>query len=42
MTALSQNYIFAALSERDLESCMLSMDIVEVSSGENIITQGIL
>jgi len=39
--ALQQNYIFAALNERDLEACMLSMKIVEILKGEDIITQGL-
>ena len=39
--ALQQNYIFAALNERDLEACMLSMEIVEITKGDDIITQGL-
>ena len=38
--ALQKNYIFAALNQRDLEACMLSMEFVEISKGDNIITQG--
>ncbi len=38
--ALQKNYIFAALNQRDLEACMLSMEFVEILKGDNIITQG--
>eukprot|EP01038_Epipyxis_sp_PR26KG_P006283 gene6283-8651_t len=38
--AFGQNYIFATLNERDLEDLMLAMELVEVSAGEKIITQG--
>ena len=40
MNAISTNYIFANLSDQDKNNIMMSMDIVDVSPGENIITQG--
>jgi len=40
MNAISTNYIFANLNDQDKNNIMMSMDIVDVSSGENIITQG--
>lgn len=41
MNAISTNYIFASVSDNDKYNVMMAMNIVEVSSGENIITQGI-
>jgi hypothetical protein len=40
VATISQNYIFASLNEQDLNDLTASMDIVEVTAGENIITQG--
>lgn len=40
MNAISTNYIFANLNDQDKNNIMMSMDIVDVSPGENIITQG--
>jgi hypothetical protein len=40
VATISQNYIFASLNEQDLSDLTASMDIVEVTAGENIITQG--
>lgn len=39
-SALAQNYIFASLSENDIQTLVESMEILDVSRGENIITQG--
>lgn len=40
VTALRNNFTFATLTDSDLEELMVSMEIVEVTPGENIITQG--
>lgn len=40
MNAISQNYIFASLNKEDLDDVVMSMEIVDVSAGENIVTQG--
>lgn len=40
MTAITSNYIFASLNAQDLNNLAMSMEIVDVSAGENIITQG--
>lgn len=40
MNAIQSNYIFASLNAQDLNSLALCMEIVDVSAGENIITQG--
>lgn len=40
MAALGASYIFASLTPDDLVTVMQSMEVVEISSGENIITQG--
>jgi len=40
MAAISSNYIFASLNAQDLDSLASSMEILDVSAGENIITQG--
>jgi hypothetical protein len=40
VNSLSQNYIFASLTKEDLDQVAATMDIVSVSQGENIVTQG--
>eukprot|EP01031_Cornospumella_fuschlensis_P032489 gene32489-39281_t len=40
VTALTSNYIFAALSEDDIQELALAMEKVVVSKGEHVITQG--
>ncbi|RYY83225.1 hypothetical protein EON63_11750 [archaeon] len=39
VTALTSNYIFAALSEDDIQEVALAMEKVVVSKGEHVITQ---
>lgn len=41
VTAVSQNYIFASMNSEDIDQVILSMEIVEVSAGDNVVTQGI-
>ena len=40
VAAISQNYIFASLNPEDLDEVVLCMESVEVSAGENVVTQG--
>jgi hypothetical protein len=40
VAAISQNYIFASLNKDDLDDVVNSMEILQVSAGENIVTQG--
>jgi CRP-like cAMP-binding protein len=40
VAALHQNFTFSTLTEEDMADLMISMEIVDVSPGENIITQG--
>lgn len=40
VAAITSNYIFASLNAQDLNSLAMCMEIVDVSAGENIITQG--
>lgn len=40
MSAIDQNYIFASLNAEDRSEVVISMEIISISAGENIITQG--
>jgi hypothetical protein len=40
VAALSRSYIFVSLNKEDLDDVVNSMEIVQVSAGENIVTQG--
>lgn len=40
VTAVSQNYIFASLNHEDLDEIVLCMESVDVTAGENVVTQG--
>jgi hypothetical protein len=41
VAALDQNYIFASLNAEDRIEVVNTMEIIQVSLGENIVTQGI-
>ena len=40
--AILSNYIFASLGETEITTIIESMEVLDVSRGENIITQGSL
>jgi hypothetical protein len=40
VSAISQNYIFASLNHEDLDEVVQCMETVDVSAGENVVTQG--